>query len=306
MRRRPRRVLLVATAAAVAGALAPASAAGTGAPALVPTPAVVEQPRPFGAVVGDVLTQRVLLAASGRDFEPAALPAPSRLGAWFERRAARVAESPDGRRWLEVDYQLVNAPPSQATVRLPAWDLAGRAPGTALHVAAWPIVVTAMTPKAAPGTAAWQLRPDRPPPPLPLDALRRRLLLSSSALAACVAAWIAWFGWRQWRAAATQPFAAALRELRRLGDAHPAAWRTLHAAFDRTAGETLRETTLPRLFQRAPHLAPLEAPIRRFYALSAARFFADATRDDATPPTPLTPLTPLCRDLRRLERRNER
>ena len=263
-------------------------------------PAIVEQPRPFGYVVGDVLTQRVLLAVAGRPFEPAALPAPSRLGVWFERRVAHIDQAPDGQRWLELDYQLVNAPPALASVRLPAWDLAGRVPGTTLHVAAWPVSVSALTTKAAPGTSAWQVRPDRSPPPIPVRAVRRRLLLSSSALAGCLAAWTAWFAWRSWRAAATQPFAAALRELRGLDDAHPAAWRALHGAFDRTAGEVLREATLPRLFQRAPHLAPLQARIVRFYAQSAARFFGAARPAD--PPL----LTTLCLALRRLERRNER
>ena len=263
-------------------------------------PATVEQPRPFGYVVGDVLTQRVLLAAAGRAFEPATLPAPSRLGTWFERRVAYVERAPDGRRWLAVDYQLINAPPSPAIVRLPAWDLAGRVPGTALHVPAWPVSVSALTTQAAPGTGAWQIRPDRPPPPIPVRAIRRRFLLSSFALAGCLAAWMAWFAWRSWRAAATQPFAAALRELRGLDDAHPAAWRALHGAFDRTAGEVVREATLARLFLRAPHLAPLQARIRHFYAQSGSRFFGDA------PPADPPPLATLCRALRRLERSNER
>jgi mxaA protein len=284
---------------AVVAALGLAACAGAGAIEATAS-AVVEQPRPFGHVVGDVLTQRVLLDDAGRAFEPAALPAPSRLGAWLERRSARIDQAPDGRRWLEVDYQLVNAPPTQAIVRLPAWDLAGRVPGKALHVAAWQVSVSALTPKAAPGTSAWQIRPDRPPPPIPVRAARRRLLLTSIALAGCLVAWAGWFAWRSWRAAATQPFAAALRELRRLDDAQPAAYRAMHGAFDRTAGEVLRESTLPRLFQRAPHLAPLQARIRRFYAQSGARFFGDA------PPADTPSFTTLCVALRRLERRNER
>jgi mxaA protein len=262
--------------------------------------ALVDQPRPFGHVVGDVLTQRVLLVEAGRPVEPAALPAPSRLGAWFERRTARIERAPDGQHWLEVDYQIVNAPPSQAVVMLPAWTIADRVPGRSLHVPAWPVTVSALTTPAAPGTPAWQLRPDRVPPPIPLAALRGQLLLSESAHAGCLAGWAAWFGWRSWRASATLPFAAALRELRGMDDAQPAAWRALHVAFDRTAGEVLREATLPRLFERAPHLVPARPRIERFYAASAARFFG-------TPPPADTPsCIGLCQDLRRLERRNER
>ena len=44
--------------------------------------ATVEQPaRSFGHVIGDVVTQRVLLQRDGRDFEPAALPGAGRIGA---------------------------------------------------------------------------------------------------------------------------------------------------------------------------------------------------------------------------------
>ena len=264
-------------------------------------PATVAQPRPFGYVVGDVLTQRVLLVESGRPVEPAALPAPSRLGVWLERRTARIERADDGQRWLAVDYQVVNAPPAaaQAVIRLPAWDLAVLPPGRPLHVAAWSGSVSALTSRAAPGDPAWPLRPDRPPPALPVAALRRQFLLSLAALAAGLLAWLAWSVWRRWRAAATLPFATAWRELHAVDDAHPAAWRALHGAFDRTAGEVLREATLPHLFQRAPHLAPLQDPIRRFYAASAARFFGAAPAADAPS------CTALCRDLCRLERRHE-
>ncbi len=285
-----RLVLLAGVLAALAGAAAGAAPAAT---------AVVEQPRAFGHVVGDVLTQRVLVDPSA----PVTLPGPQRLSAWIERRSARVERAADGRRWLVVDYQLVNAPRSQASARIPAWRLAGDAARPAVLVPAWPIDVSAITPRAAPGTAAWQLRPDRPAPAIATRPLRLRLVLASAALAACVASWAGWLAWRRWRDAMTQPFAAALRALAREDDRRATAWRTLHAAFDRTAGEVLRPSTLSRLFERAPHLEPLRPRIEDFYAQSATRFFGAA---DAAPaagaPSPLA----LCRDLRRLERRSQR
>jgi mxaA protein len=86
-------------------------------------------------------------------------------------------------------------------------------------------------------------------------------------------------------------------------DAHPSAWRALHEAFDRTAGEVLRVSTLPRLFDRTPQFEPLRDRIEAFYAQSAARFFGDAqaglSADGVSPRA-------LCRDLRRIERRSGR
>ena len=282
----------------LAAAFVPPSGVGAEA-ASAPVAAVVEQPRPFGHVVGDVLTQRVLLPAD-RPPPPESLPGPQRLSTWIERRPARVERAADGRRWLAVDYQVVNAPQSPATVRIPAWRLAGGAAQPALLVPAWPVGVSPITARAAPGTSAWQLRPDRPAPAIATAPLRLRLLLAAAALAAWLAAWAGWLAWRHWRDAMTQPFAAALRALGRVDDRHPAAWRALHAAFDRTAGEVLRVSTLPRLFERAPQFEPMRDRIEGFYAQSAARFFGAGGAAGAAAPRAL------CRDLRRIERRSGR
>ena len=262
--------------------------------------AVVEQPRAFGHVVGDVLTQRIRLAADA-PLPAASLPGPQRLSAWIERRSARVEQAVDGQRWLVVDYQLVNAPRAPTRVPIPSW----RVPvdGPTLLVPAWPVGVSPITAPAAPGSDGWQLRPDRPAPAIATGPLRGRLVLASTALAACLAAWAGWLAWRHWRDATTQPFAAALRVLGREEGWQATSWRALHDAFDRTAGEVLRGSTLPRLFKRAPQYAPLRDRIEDFYARSATRFFGDGRA--ATAASDGSPQA-LCRALRRIERRSQR
>ena len=98
--------------------------------------------------------------------------------------------------------------------------------------------------------------------------------------------------------ARTQPFAQAQRTLRGLKDDAPEAWQALHRAFDRTAGASLQPASLHRLFERAPHFAPLRADIERFYADSAARFFGDGGGAASSPRA-------LVRTLARIERRHE-
>ncbi len=277
--------------------------------------AVVEQPRAFGHVVGDMLTQRVRLSGPGIRFEPAALPGPARLGVWLERRAARIESSGDGTRWLVVDYQIVNAPQALTSIRLPDWVLPGAAGAAPLHVAAELLTVAPLTLRDGAGADTALLRPDRDAPRADAGTPRRRLLLCLAALGATLAAWAGWVGWRRWRATATQPFAHALRELRRLprdeGSGHPhgepradaarsLAYQALHRAFDRTAGQITRASTLHALFERAPHFEPLRPRIEQFYAQSAALFFGAGA-----PPQAVSPAQ-LCRDLRRLERANER
>jgi mxaA protein len=260
-----------------------------GAAAAAPRDAVVQQPRPFGYTVGDIATQRVLLAP---DFTAAMLPEPLRANLWLERRPARIETAADGRRWLVVDYQVVNAPRTLANIPLPAWEL-----GPALRVPATTISVAPLTAPTAPGEAL-PLRPERAAPAVPTEAMQRRLWAWLAALAATLAAWLAYVGWNAWRDRRTLPFSIAERELRTTVADPAAAHRTLHRAFDRTAGAVLHAGALAPLFQRAPWLRPLQPQIARFYADSAGLFFGAGLPPDALPPQAL------CRQLRRLERRN--
>lgn len=269
--------------------------------------ATVEQPRAFGHVVGDLLTQRVLLEQGGHGVDPQALPGVGRVGSWLERRAARIERDGAGRRWLLVEYQLVNAPQALATVRLPRWDLPLADGAGVLQVAEWPISVAPLTPRSAFSAGALTaLRPDLPPPRVDTRPVARRLALMGAALALVLSAWLAWWLWRNRSEAARLPFASARRELRAWpggDDAAAPAWQALHRAFDRTAGQVVQASTLPRLFERAPHLLPLRAPIEAFYAHSAARFFGGAAAP-ASVPAPSLPA--LCERLCRAERRHAR
>jgi hypothetical protein len=54
---------------------------------------------------------------------------------------------------------------------------------------------------------------------------------------------------------------------------HAALLRDMHTALSRSAGETLYPSTLERLFERAPHLAPLRERIARVFAASWSSFY---------------------------------
>jgi mxaA protein len=279
-----------------AHATSTALAEPTAAPQVEGDEAVVEQPRPFGYVLGDTLAQRVYLAP---EFEPEVLPPLERAGLWFARRAATLKQGDDGRRWLILDYQLVNAPQALMTVNLPAVTLKSKA-GKVLTVSTWPISVGPLTPQHAFAKGALQeLRPDHPAPKVPTSTLQRQLQLWLTASAVTVAAWIAWWVIRSIRASANQPFARALREVRQAGDGSPEAWLALHRAFDRTAGRALQTSTLPALFKQAPHFAAERPAIEQFYEQSNLRFFGGA-------PSRAVELRALAATLRRLEKQHER
>ena len=267
--------------------------------ALVPN-AMVEQPRPFGYVIGDLVTQRILLQIDGRPFELDGLPAAARLGVWLERRAPHIEAADDRRRWLVVEYQIINAPRALTTVNLPAWELKPKSGATTLRIGSWPISVSPLTPQAvfAKGGLA-ELRPDLPAQSVATKPIRRQIAVWSIACGVTLAAWLAWALWRNWREASTRPFARALREIRRLEETAPEAWYALHRAFDRTAGRVMQTGSLATLFQRAPQLAPMRAKIELFFGQSAERFFGTGLTTK-----PLS-VRRLCAELRRIEKRHE-
>ncbi|RST53103.1 calcium incorporation protein MxaA [Variovorax sp. MHTC-1] len=265
--------------------------------------ATVEQPRSFGHVLGDVLTQRVLLELADRPLEPSALPAPGRIDLWLERRTARIETDARGRRWLVVDYQLINAPRALSAIALPALRIA-TASGPTLALPAWPVSIAPLTPPEAFGRGDLQpLRPDRPVAALPTDAIERQLRLSLAALLAVLLAWLAWWAWRNALEARRLPFAQAWRELKRIDDPGSAqAWRVVHRALNTSAGHVVHGASLPRLLAEAPHLRPLQARLEDFYRESTRRFFAGNA--DAAETGPPYPLKPLCRALRDAEKRH--
>jgi mxaA protein len=265
-----------------------------------PPNAVVAQSRSFGYVLGDVVTQRVLLEDKGHAFTPAVLPQPGPMGIWLERRSARVETDERGRKWLAVEYQIMNSPRALTVVAVPAWTLASKSDGEPLRIGEWPISVAPLTPPQPFSNAGLgTLRPDRAAPLVDVAPMQRWLAIWIGAFIVALVAWAAWWAWRNWRATTSQPFAVALRQMRGVDDTAPSAWHALHRAFDRTAGQVVQAGALSPLFARAPHLEPMRSPIEDFFTASAIRFF------DVPGSEPPVSLRTLCFELRRIEKRHE-
>ncbi len=261
----------------------------------------VQQPRPFGYVIGDLIEQRVLLEGGARTVDLASLPKLGRVGTWLERRTPTVVSDTQGRAWVVVDYQLINAPQALTTINLPSWDVHLRSSSTVLQVPPWPISIEPLTLRTVLGQGGLQeLRADRPAPSIPVQPIVRSIEIWAGALALILAFWVGWILWRNRRAAANEPFARAAREIGAAGEQSPRAWQALHRAFDRTAGRVVQPATLPALFQAARHLGPLRPRIEAFYAQSQELFFGAGL-----PERPIS-VRELCGALRQIEKRHER
>ena len=266
-------------------------------------PTVLE-PRAFGYLLGDVLTQRILLPAGDNDVGSVAPPSVGRTGAWLERRPARFETDAEGRRWMAIDYQVVNVAPTLTRIALPALKLTS-ASGATLQVAEWPLSIGPITSADAFDAGDLRLmRPDRQAPAVPTAPLRRQASVALGLLLLTLLSWLGWWLWRNWRESARLPFARAWRQMQRLDgpavDSSADAWLCLHHALNEAAGHVVHAGSLPSLFARAPYLQPLRAQLEQFYQQSTERFFTSA------PAVASYPLRGLCRSLYRAEQRHER
>ena len=240
--------------------------------------AIIEQPsRTFGYFIGDVLEQRIRMQSNGMELELAELPTTERVGAWLHRLSSRLVEDEQGLRWLELKYQVINAPAELKAIALPALELAlvGGAP---LAIKPWPVSISPLTSAALPAdVAATLMQPDRQPVLADSYLAATRLSLTGLALAVTLALWLGWWLWRRNADAIRLPFARAWHDLRKLDpsrlDEDPDAWFTLHHAFNDSAGRTVSRATIDELIRQQDWLRSFESRIAEFYLASAARFF---------------------------------
>jgi mxaA protein len=266
--------------------------------------AVVQQPPAFGHAIADVLEQKVLLEEQGHRAELVAPPSAGRITLWLERRAPSVATDRDGRRWLVLRYQIVNAPQQLASVTIPAIRLQ-LASGATLDVPDWSVTVAPLTLAEPPNRG--QLTPlqaDRMIAAPPLAPIRRGIAIWICATLVILIAWGLWWFWRNRREYAALPFARAWRVLRSRDpesvESDVQTWRLLHDALNATAGRVIRARSLPELLRDAPHLQPLQAQIEAFFRCSSARFF------QCVQPAERFSLREFAQALYRAERRNQR
>lgn len=270
-----------------------------------------DEPRAFGHQVGDVVVRRIAIEVpAGRSLDLGSLPPVGRRGKSLELRELRWDEPGafGGRRHtLTLSYQVFLAPTAVRTLELPPVKLrfGGGARTEDVRIDAWPLVVAPLSPaEVSPRNGLGELRPEAPALPLDTTPALQRLamwaLLAAAALAYLAQVYLIAPAW----AARHRPFAAADAALRRLGSGdaiaqRQQAYRCLHRAIDRTAGEVVFETSLERLLAAHPRFVPLQSELREFFRRSRTEFFGEPPADQ---PEAIAWLRQLCRRCRDLER----
>lgn len=279
--------------------------------------ATTREPRAFGYQVGDVVERSVRVhVPTGLVLDDASVPKAAARGKAIELKSVSMKRSaePGGQRLeLGLAYQLFVSPVEARTLELPVITLRfkGEPRAQELRIEAWPVSVSPLAPaEASPRRGLGELQPDAPAPLLDTEPARRRLVafavaaLGLGLLLLHIYVGIPWVSRRQ------RPFAQAWRELRRLEptSAAPvarAAARTLHRAFDRSAGEVVFAGGIDRFIAAKPNFAPLRDDLARFFEHSRRMFFASAdaaampARADDVDPAWLAQFARRCRDAER-------
>lgn len=268
----------VLLAAALALSAATARAADT-------PSAEVDEPRAYGYHVGDMVRRvvRLRVPAPWR-LDPASLPAQGRRGRAVELRVLHWSAPGllDDEHRLVLEYQVFLSPPAAQVLELPPLRLeflGGERP-LALRVDAWPLALAPLVGVEAPQRRGLgELRPLAMPPAPDTAGPRARLMLWTALALPCLA-WLAQvYLLAPWWRARHRPFARAWAALHRLPDepdraTRRAAYRALHEALNRSAGEVVYASGLDAFLARQPRFRPLAPALREFHARSNAEFFA--------------------------------
>ena len=267
----------------------------------------IVEPWPFGYVIGDTLTRRIVLeTANGATLDVERLPKPGRVSSWLELVDVTNRASAGSRHELAFTYQVFNSAPEVSTRALPALDLPFKTPGGPAVQAVPKYLFTTgpITPAyVAARDGLEEMRPDAPPPQMSTVPVRVRLALYTLGLAAIALYFLYAYVGLPFLARSRGPFARALRAVNAAArtrdeeEGRRAALQALHRAFDETARATVFGEHLDRFFAEHARYAPLRPQVERFFAGSQKEFFGAGSAELSVPW-----LATLCRALRDRER----
>lgn len=271
----------------------------------------VQNPRPFGYVIGDTLVQQITIKADpGAVLDEKSLPKIGRINAWLELRSAQVSgnsAASDGHYDITLTYQLPNSPLEIKTLELPAQKFLFNHVGkvSEAKTSEWPVTLAPITPEevlARDGLEA--LRPDLPPPGIDTSGYRLRIFAYAAALAAILLYWAHRYFGLPFLAGRRRPFTLAYRDIGKLQglpaeSAFTQAMARLHLALNQTAGRSLFAENIDQFLAKHPSRDRLTPLTQQFFALSRQEFFATGA---TTAQRSLPWLMDFCRTWRDVER----
>jgi mxaA protein len=269
-------------------------------------------PRPFGILLGDVITLTTRLdVAKPFRLDQAALPKPGPVTYSLDLRSLKVDERAgrDGATRYEIaaEYQTFYAALEAIEQTVPPFSLAvtdGAGKRVEAKSASWTYLTSPLRPivaTAGGGATAFALRPDAAPI---TKSLRPAEIQTATAAGAALLALLllAWSrAWPPFHRRPSRPFAQAARAVAKVARSGEEGWRAaalaLHRAFDLSAGKRLLGDDLGAFLSARPAFRRHETSIAAFFEASRAAFFGGGRS-----PLPPDDLTLLAKNLAAAER----
>lgn len=234
--------------------------------------------RSWGLLVGDKITATVELPVPVTELDSHALPQQEkRYGPWLFLHSRSLSGQT-----MTLEFQVINVPAENREVATPELQLRTQegefitVPSVPMQIGSF--IATASEDEGAPTLIA---RGDMRLLPQAQTELLWQLWLALAVLIVSGLIWLIWhFGLRPRQ---RLPFATALFELNKMrllrAKDKDAASRSLHHAFNRSAGGVVVLSEIDKVWQQCPWLAPLQSDIEKFYQNSTAHYFSPAASE---------------------------
>jgi len=274
----------------------------------------VSNPRLFGHVIGDILQQKIdLVLATPYQLDEGSLPEAGQLNRWLQIRAPviRTRHSPGATSYeILLSYQTFYLAERLESIVIPSleFSIGNGERILPLLVPEWSFSVTPLTAHGIDASVAvYGMRSDHVPFAMPVTAHVYRLI----GLSVCLLAALLVFAYAYWGipflARRNRPFSVTLRHLRKLEQMpftdvrYLDALRSLHRAFNLTAGRTVLAGDLELFFVQHPEFASLRTAIETLFMQSRMAFF-EPRQEPAADAGAMQNLVQLCHRCRALER----
>jgi mxaA protein len=241
----------------------------------------VQNPRPFGYVIGDEINQRILVEVRhGMDLQYSSLPSKGSINRWLNLNKVSIKKNKGSEGdiyQIDMTYQLFYAPLEVKMLDLPNFTLHFRQFGNTVkqdvpvwHFTAAPLRELAIRQK----DGKEYMRPDINAPLLKSDAAITRLLVFL-AIALATGLYLAWLYGLLTFLPKYQIFKKPARQMAKLsGENADRLFSIMHNALNKLNGKPLFNHRITDFYQRFPRYQQLNTELAWFFKQSNQHFFS--------------------------------
>ncbi len=266
----------------------------------------VQTPRPFGYVIGDEITQRILVEVrQGLELQYSSLPAKGSINRWLNLNKVKINKTKDSEGihyQIDLTYQIFYAPLEVKMLDLPGFTLQFRQFGNTVtkEVPVWYFTTAPLRELVIRRDKGIEyMRPDQPAPFIDNASVTTRLILFLT-IACSMAAYLAWLYGLLSFLPKYQIFKKPTQQLTKLTEGDEEKMLTIfHRALNRLNGKPFFKHHSHSFYQQFPRYKQLQGELDWFFDYSNDYFFGSRTEPDKNSSHRIQQLSQSCLDVER-------